>query len=222
MCTLLYCFGEEAEDVLKSANITEEERKVYATVLGKFDAFFQVRKNVIFERARFNQRPQLEGKTAEQYIAMLYNLADSCNFGALKGEMIRDRLVVGIRDSLLSERLQLDANLTLEKAKITIRQKEAVQEQQGILNGDSNSNPITLNAVKAAHKVVPPVKIPDSNQPGRQQKSRLINNVVDVAKDPTSENSAQQRILSAISAIAKDILVPSAFREQFLHLRLKR
>ena len=37
VCTLLYCLGEEAEDVLKSTNITEEERKVYATVLGKFD-----------------------------------------------------------------------------------------------------------------------------------------------------------------------------------------
>ena len=217
MCTLLYFLGEEAEDVLKSTNVTEEERKVYATLLGKFDAFFQVRKNVIFERTPFNRRPQLEGETAEQYIAILYNLADSCNFGALKGEMIRDRLVVGIRDSSLSERLQLDANLTLEKAKIAIRQKEAVQEQLGILNGDSKSNPITLDAVKAAPKVVPPAKIPDSNQPGRQQKSRHINNVVDVAKDPTNENSAQQRMLSAISAIAKDILVPSAFREQFLH-----
>ena len=77
VCTLLYCLGEEAEDVLKSTNLTKDERKVYATVLGKFDAFFQVRKNVIFERARFNRRTQLEGETAEQYIAVLYNLTDS-------------------------------------------------------------------------------------------------------------------------------------------------
>ena len=217
VCMLLYCLGEEAEDVLKSTNITEEERKVYATVLGKFDIFFQVRKNVIFKRARFNRRPQLEGEMAEQYIAVLYNLTDSCNFGALKGEIIRDRLVVGIRDSSLSECLQLDANLMLEKAKIAIRQKEAVQEQQGILNGDSKSNPITLDAVKVAHKVVPPAKIPDSKPTRPAAEKRTHNNVVDVAKDPTNENSAQQRMLSAISAIAKDILVPSAFREQFLH-----
>ena len=67
---------------------------------------------------------------AEEYIAVLYNLTDSCNFGALKGKIIRNQLVVGIRDSSLSERFQLDANPTLEKAKIAIRQKEAVQEQQ--------------------------------------------------------------------------------------------
>ena len=48
----------------------------------------------------------------------------------MKDEMIRDRLVVGIRDSSLSERLQLDSDLTLEKAKKAIRQREAVKEQQ--------------------------------------------------------------------------------------------
>ena len=36
--------------------------------------------------------------------------------------MIRDRLIVGIRDKSLSERLQMDAALTLEKAKTAIRQ----------------------------------------------------------------------------------------------------
>ena len=77
--------------------------------------------------------------------------------------MIRDQLVVGIRDSSLSECLQLDANLTLEKAKTAIRQKEAVHEQQKILKGDSNSNPITLNA---AYKAVPLCRFLTINQPG--------------------------------------------------------
>ncbi len=48
--------------------------------------------------------------------------------------MIRDRLVVGIRDASLSEHLQLDADLTLEKAKKFIRQWQAVHEQQHILS----------------------------------------------------------------------------------------
>ncbi len=107
-----------------------KERAVYETVLEKFDAFFQVRRNVIFERARFNQRNQLSGETMEQYIMELYKLAKSCNYGDMKDEMIRDRLVVGIRDNALSKRLQLDAALTLDKAKKTVRQQEAVGEQQ--------------------------------------------------------------------------------------------
>ena len=50
--------GDEAEDILRSTNITTDERKVFETVLDKFDQFFKVRKNVIFERAKFNRRCQ--------------------------------------------------------------------------------------------------------------------------------------------------------------------
>ena len=53
--TLLYCMGEGAAAVLALSNITAEERKVYLKVVEKFDAFFTVRRNVIFERARFNR-----------------------------------------------------------------------------------------------------------------------------------------------------------------------
>ena len=49
--------------------------------------------------------------------------------------MVRDRIVVGIRDETLSKRLQLDRDLTLEKAKRMVRQQEAVQEQQKVLKG---------------------------------------------------------------------------------------
>ena len=115
-----------------STNITEEERGSYDTVVSKFEDFFKVRRNVIFERARFNRCNQLEGETAEKYIMELYALAENCNYGNMK-EMIHDRLVVVIRDTALSQKLQLDADLTLEKAKRNICQREAVSEQQRIL-----------------------------------------------------------------------------------------
>ena len=47
----------------------------------------------------------------------LYRLAETCNYGELKDEMVRDRVVVGIRDAALSQQLQIDAKLTLDKAK---------------------------------------------------------------------------------------------------------
>ena len=124
--TFLYCLGEEAEAVLTSTNATEDDRKEYDLILAKFVEFFHVRKNVIYERARFNRRNQLSGETAEEYIMVLYNLADNCDYGGMKTEMIRDRLVVGIRDHALSEKMQMDPKLTLETVKKTIRQKEAV------------------------------------------------------------------------------------------------
>ena len=55
VCTLLYCLGEEADNVLVSTNATAEERTRYGAVLARFDGFFEVRKKVIFERARFGR-----------------------------------------------------------------------------------------------------------------------------------------------------------------------
>ena len=45
--TLLYCLGNDAEDVLHSTNISEEDRKKYGEVLENFDQIFRVWKNVI-------------------------------------------------------------------------------------------------------------------------------------------------------------------------------
>ena len=144
--TFLYCLGEEAESVLASTNATGADRRDFDCIIAKFDAYFQVRKNVIYERARFNRRNQQSGETAEQYIMALYALAKNCDYGGMTDEMIRDRLVVGIRDSALSEKLQMDAKLTLESAKKAIRQREAVHEQQQTLKAGDRTT-VDVDAV---------------------------------------------------------------------------
>ena len=96
--TLLYCLGPEADDVLTSTNIEDADRKKYSKVIEKFDAHFKVQCNVIFERARFNKRDQLESESAEEYITTLYSLIDTCDYAAMKDEMLRDRLI-GICDA---------------------------------------------------------------------------------------------------------------------------
>ena len=102
---------------------------------------------MIFERARFNRRSQKPGESAEQFITSLYSLAENCAYGDLRNEMIRDRIVVGIRDEALSERLQLDSELTLEKAKTLVRQREAVHEQQVLLRHGPKQE-LTVDAVR--------------------------------------------------------------------------
>ena len=67
--------------------------------MAKFDTFFKVRRNIFFERARINQGA---GEPAEEYIVEMYRLAENCSYAGLKEEMIRDRLVVGIHDGVLS------------------------------------------------------------------------------------------------------------------------
>jgi len=45
--TFLYCLGEEAEEVLNTTCISEEDKKEYQKVIEQFDAYFQVKQNVI-------------------------------------------------------------------------------------------------------------------------------------------------------------------------------
>ena len=63
----------------------------------------------------------------------LYRLAEHCSYGALHNEMIRDRIVVGLRDTRLSEKLQMDADLDLDKAIKMARQSESIKQQQTLL-----------------------------------------------------------------------------------------
>ncbi|KAK7884427.1 hypothetical protein WMY93_027550 [Mugilogobius chulae] len=151
--TLIYTMGDEAEDVLTSLNLTDEEANAYETLVAKLESHFVVRRNVIFERAKFNQRQQEIGETADAFITSLYSLAEHCGYGALHSEMIRDRLVVGIRDKRLSEQLQMDSKLTLDKAVLQIRQSELVKKQQDLMkNNFKQENVCNVDSVKTKTK----------------------------------------------------------------------
>ena len=75
-----------------------------------------------------------EGEPVDAFITALYNLASKCDYGTLNDELIRDRIVVGIRNQSLSEKMQLDKTL---KAARVARESKAVRKQQPqIRDGD--------------------------------------------------------------------------------------
>ena len=143
--TLVYAMGDAAEDILRSFSLSEEQLQSYKTVLEKFHGYFVKKRNVIFERARFNQRRQQEGESVDDFITSLHSLSEHCNYGQLREEMIRDRIVIGLCDSALSEKLQLESDLTLEKAITLARNREAVRKQQPVVRADTSSNIDTIN-----------------------------------------------------------------------------
>ena len=85
---LLYCMGADAENVLASTNIDGTQRAHYQAIIDKFDSYFKVQRNIVFELAKFNRRDQAEGESAEQYIAHLYRLVETSEYGPLKEEML--------------------------------------------------------------------------------------------------------------------------------------
>ena len=124
--------GEEADDIVVSFGLTSEQAKQYNTVEDKFENYF-------VERAKFNHRHgQIGNESVDSFITDLYCLAEYCEFGTLKDDIIRDRIVVRLKYKKLSERLQLGSKLTLEKAVTHARQSETVKKQQTFLQGSKS------------------------------------------------------------------------------------
>ena len=76
----------------------------------------------------------------DDFITSLHSLSEYCNYGQLRDEMIRDRNVVGLRDSALSKKLQLESELAREKAITLVRNRESARKQQPLLRGDTTAN----------------------------------------------------------------------------------
>lgn len=149
--------------------LTDAQKRSYAAVTEAFNKHCVSKRNVIFERARFNKRNQEPGESVESFITAVHSLAEQCDFGAIKEDLIRDRIMVGIRDAKLSESLQLDADLTLEKAVTRVRQSVAVKKQQQILRGAEQ----LIGHVESIHKKerrsqkTPKMKVENSRGCGR-------------------------------------------------------
>ncbi|UYV83430.1 K02A2.6-like [Cordylochernes scorpioides] len=114
------------------------------------------KRNVIFERAQFNRRYQQDGEAVEEYIRVLHEMAENCNNGSLKEEMIRDRIVVGVKNLQLSEKLQLEPNLTLERAIQAACQTECVKLKQTILRSTTTQ---AANVDQVYEKRLPPRRL---------------------------------------------------------------
>lgn len=184
--TLIYCMGDEADDVLRGLSLTAEQRTTYEGVRDGFQAFFIVKKNVIYERAKFNMRRQGDNETVDAFVTALYALAEHCNYGVLHDELIRDRLVVGLTDKRLSERMQLDPDLTLQRAINMARQSEEVKRQQSSLRGDSRGEASDAKSVDRVHKISrKPVRTKLLQTDSRQAKTRGFRE--DGRKGPTCQ-----------------------------------
>ena len=100
----------------------DDEDDYYNEVINKFDVHFVPKQNTIHERACFHRRSQPQWESVEAFVRHLYEIAEYCDFGIAKDEHIRDRIVIGILDGKVLQKLQLESDLTLAKAISMTRQ----------------------------------------------------------------------------------------------------
>lgn len=145
---LLNCIGQEGINIFNTFELSADQRKKYDAVIAEFEKYCNPKKNVIYERFKFFKRCQ-EGEAANHFITELKKLASSCEFEGQMESLIRYRIVLGIRNSKLQERL-LSKDLTLQKAIDECLVAEVAAQQMKELQSKSKA----VEEVKSK-KVVP-------------------------------------------------------------------
>lgn len=125
--TLLHCVGKETREILRNTEVSSEEMKDSVHIIKKLDDYFIPKTNKSIERHRFNNRVQMPGENFDSFIGDLRKLAKNCDFGGMKEELLTDRIVCGIRESKVKNRLLQETELTLEKAIIICKSAEITE-----------------------------------------------------------------------------------------------
>ena len=81
--------GDKGDDILWTFSLSEADKKKYETVKAKFNSHFVKRRNVIYERAKFNMRKQEEGGTIDSFVTALYALVEHCGYRSIPTCMMR-------------------------------------------------------------------------------------------------------------------------------------
>lgn len=114
---LLSVAGEDAIELFNNFIFIEgESSEDYATVIKKFDNYWEAERNEVYEWYMIQERSQAAGESFEQFIRDVNTQARSHNFGALAEFMIRDQIVIGISNDSLRVNLLRENQLTLAKA----------------------------------------------------------------------------------------------------------
>lgn len=118
----LNCIGDEGLHIFNTFQLTDEDKKSYDTIIKSFKDYCSPRKSTVLNRYKFFIRSQQEGETFDQFQTALKSLAQDCDFGNQMDSLIRDKIIMGLKNTTLQERLLRETEISLET---TIKQCRA-------------------------------------------------------------------------------------------------
>ena len=106
---------------------------------------------VIYERFKFYKRCQETHENVSTFVAALKSLAATCDFGDRLEEMLRDKLVMGLKEESTQRVLLTEKSLTFARAVEIAAAREAAEKDVREFGQRVNSNSREVNAIKHVH-----------------------------------------------------------------------
>ena len=132
-----HTIGDDGLKVIKTFNYAEGENSGdWRVVMEKMEKHCVGEVNEIYERYCFNMRDKLPTESVDTFVAELRNLAKTCNFcDCLRNSLIRDRIVLGIKNEQTTKKLLRIRDLTLNRCIDVCRSEEVAELQMKSLSG---------------------------------------------------------------------------------------
>ena len=179
---MLIWLGEKGREVFSTWDLEADELNVVDTYFQKFKEYITPQVNTVFARFEFLNRQQQDGEKTEDFITALKVLAQHCDyeeFGCdgcternLKEEMIRDKIVAGIKSKEIKRKLlQRGGTLSLKDVTDAIHAHETAQSQLEVMLNREQSLKVEIDAVKVKNRHFNNQQKPSTSAPRNQSSS---------------------------------------------------
>ena len=147
--TFLHVAGPQAQAIHQTLTFTRDEVNKIEPLKQKFKEYCEPKRNITVIRYLFNTRNQHTGEPFAKFVTDLKRLAKDCEFDALEESLMKDRIVCGIRDSALREKLLQIDNLTFKQCldMCTVAEASAEHIKQLAPQDDAGKNNEAVDAV---------------------------------------------------------------------------
>lgn len=139
---LLNAIGEEALNLFNTFGMDYETCKL-EDIIKAFDTQLKPKTNIVYERYLFFKRMQKVNEPFDSFLVDLKKLSQSCEFKESES-LIRDRIVIGITDHTLQEKLLRDGETDLNKVISACRAAEQAKEQAHLIRKE----PVVVDEMK--------------------------------------------------------------------------
>ncbi|KAL4716260.1 hypothetical protein ACJJTC_014740 [Scirpophaga incertulas] len=131
-------FGRSAQDLYFNTLKNPDKEKL-EDIVEIFENYFKPKNNEIINTFHFNQRKQQDGENFDAFYSDLRKIAQNCNFESFFERMLRDRIIHGIQDRHVQQKLLEKKELTLEQTVDICRTSELSKEHVKIITEQQTS-----------------------------------------------------------------------------------